>query len=303
MKKILSSLWRKLFYSPYFFTIALRKKASDNIIAVPQFDADFIFPATYKDWCADPILIDFEEKTYLFYEAVKGIKGQIEVVQVFDDGTVSTPTVILEDNCHHSYPFVFHHQQQWYMIPESSESEEVCLYKATAFPEKWEPVKVLMKQKSVDTTVFEYNGSIYLLTYLLCPGSERVQPQAYRLEWDEDALDLLPIAWDHYDALACRGAGQTFLADGALIRPAQLNYSNQYGNAVLYYQISTTQNAYSEVQVGKLMPEQVNVPGIWMDGLHTYAISNKFEAIDIRCREFEAGKILRVLRSRFAPTK
>lgn len=298
MRKQISSIWRKLFYSPYFFTIAIRKKASDNILSSPNFSADFVFPATYKDWCADPILVDYDDKTYLFYEAVKGAKGRLEVVQVYDDCTLSTPTVILEDTCHHSYPFVFCYRQAWYMIPESSGNEEVCIYKATAFPEKWEPVTVLLKQNSVDTTVFENDGSLFLLTYLLHPESEQVHPQAYQLDWNSDTINLCPIDWKDYDSLSCRGAGQIFAADGRLIRPAQLNSDNLYGNAVLFYHINTSQPTYSETLVGKLMPHQVHAPGVWMDGLHTYSVSQKFEAIDIRCREFELCKIFRVLHNK-----
>ena len=295
MNQTIAALWRKLFFSPYFFTIALRRKAGGDILSDPGFAAEYVFPATPHKWAADPILVDHQGETYLFYEAVYGTKGRIEVVKVYEDCTVSEPTVILEDECHYSYPFVFRYQQDWYMIPESSASEEVCLYKAVEFPVKWEKENILLHQKSVDTTVFEQNGNLWLLTFLLCPGTEYVRPQAYRMDWNQGYPVLIPVIWENWDGLKSRGAGPLFLADGNLIRPAQRNEENQYGNGLLFYRVQPGSSSYAEVQTGSLSHEQVQADGIWLDGLHTYTVSEKFEAIDIRCRAFDVWKVLRVL--------
>ena len=295
MKDIVSTVWKKLFYSPYFFTIALRKRTDNDIVSDPKFTADYVIPSTYKNWAADPFLVDHNGKTYLFYEAVINEKGRIEVVEVGDDCTVSESRVVLEDGCHYSYPFIFKHEQTWYMIPESSASEEVRLYKAVDFPTKWEIVKVLLRKKLVDTTVFEQNGSLYLLTYLLCPGSERVQPQAYRMNWDEELPDLQPISWENYNGLECRGAGPVVNIGEKLIRPAQINEDQVYGNGLLFYRIFADGQEYKEENVGSLKSDRIKAKKIWFDGLHTYTRSEKYEAIDIRCRGFEAGKIFRVL--------
>ena len=298
MKNHLSALWRKLFYSPYFFTIALRKRADSSILSDPSFAADYVIPATYRKWAADPILVDHEDKTYLFYEAVHNEKGRIEVVSIDAECRPSEPVVILEDACHYSYPFVFKHQNEWYMIPESSASEEVRLYKATAFPYKWELSTVLLRQKSVDTTVFLHNGTQYLLTYLITAGSECVIPQAYRMDWEGEIPTLELIPWDVYNGLTCRGAGPVFEIDNRGIRPAQINKDQQYGNAVVFYEINVQNSKYQESEIVRLSPESVKAKSFYLDGLHTYTQSAKFEAIDIRCREFEAGKLLRVIKNK-----
>lgn len=297
-KTMLGSLWRKLFFSPYYFTIALRKRTSEDILSRPNFQADYILPATYKKWAADPILVDDGDTTYLFYEAVDNEKGRIEVVRIDDDGTVSSPEIVLEDTYHHSYPFVFQYRQVWYMIPESSAREEVRLYKATDFPTKWVPSAVLLRQKAVDTTVFQRDGALYLLTYLVTPGREAVTPQAFRLNLDDGAPSLQAIPWDNYNELECRGAGPVFDHSGMQIRPAQRNQAQRYGDGLLFYRIDDTACGYRETLAGRLDADQVRAEGVWMDGLHTYTRSNKFEAIDIRCREFEATKFFRALRSK-----
>ncbi len=290
----LTELYNKLFMSSYFFTIAISRNHKDSILKESRFKADFLMPATRKHWVADPILVEDQGNTYLFYEAVIDQKGRIEVVQVKDDCSVSQPRVILEDDCHYSYPFVFKIDACWYMIPESSASKEVRLYRAVEFPYRWEPVKVLLRQASVDTSVFTYGGKTYLQTFLLCPGCEQVIPQIYEFCVSSGEFALEQISWPEFDRLQCRGAGGWFEEEGALYRPAQENKDYEYGNAVLFYRLEGLDREYLEKPAGRLAPEQVEA-AVWHDGLHTYTASEKFRAIDIRIRKFDGTKLWRIL--------
>lgn len=293
-----SKLRLKLFYSTYYFTIALRRRSEDSEMPPSDFVAEHVIPATCKKWVADPVLVDDQDHTYLFYEAVHKEKGRIEVARVNDDCTVSDPVVILEDDCHYSYPFVFRWNREWYMIPESSAAHEVGLYKASDFPLKWEKAAVLLQQASVDTTVFEKDGQLYLLTYLLCTGTERVRPQVYRFFLDGEKPGLQPMRWEEYNELECRGAGPVIARNGSLIRPAQKNEEQSYGNGLLFYQLQINGENYREICIGSLEANQVKADDVWMNGLHTYVRSERFEAIDIRCREFDLWKIPKAICSK-----
>lgn len=292
---MMGAVWRKLFYSTYFFTIALRRRTGENIVSSPAFRAEHVMKACVKNWQADPILVDDGEKTYLFYEAVTDDKGRIEVAQVNPDCTLGEPRVLLSGDCHYSYPFVFRHGGNWYMIPESSADGEVCLYEALDFPFRWEKKQILLRQRSVDTTVFEKDGRMYLLTFLICPGSEAVVPQAYCMDWVEETVSLTRMEWENGDGLKTRGAGPVFTLGGKHYRPAQKNQADSYGNGVIFYEIGDLSDGYRETLVEELEPERITAPGIWLNGLHTYAGSERFEAIDIRCRAFDFWKIPRVL--------
>jgi hypothetical protein len=158
-------------------------------------------------------------------------------------------------------------------------------------------VRVLLHQPSVDTTVFEKDGELFLLTYLLCPGSERVKPQAYQLALGEE-IQVAPIGWDDYDELKCRGAGPVFRAGGKTIRPAQSSEEDRYGNSVLLYKIQSCNQSYTEELKGELPPDRITAQGVWFDGLHTYAVSEHYEAIDIRCRAFDWLKTPRTIWNR-----
>lgn len=295
-----SELWKKCFLSPYFFTIALRRRSNTDIVSEPRFYADYVLPSTCKKWAADPVLIDHEGKSYLFYEAVLKDKGRIEVAEVLPDCTLGPASVILEDDSHYSYPFVFQHGGQWYMIPESSARNEVSLYIADCFPLKWRKDQVLIRGAYVDTTVFEISGTLFLLTFSVCPGCERVIPSAYKLSWNNSEVILTPFDWPEYDSLKSRGAGPVFSQGNNLFRPAQKSKDQEYGDSVLFYRIDDLQSHYIESSVAELTPENVHLSGVYFNGLHTYSCSDEFEAIDIRCREFDFWKIPRTLIKRFS---
>lgn len=284
-----SELFTKLFVSDRYFTIAIRKRPAKSILEKLDFAPEFIVPAHQQNWCADPMLVDDGEKTWLFYEAVLGDHGHIEVAQVLDDCTLGKPVVVLKDECHYSYPFVFRYDNTWYMIPESSASAEIRLYRATAFPEKWEMITVLLREKAVDTTVFEHNGQLYLLTYLPDTATERVTPRAYKLNFREGDASLAALSWAGYDELRVRGAGPVISEGQTLYRPAQISREQRYGDGLVFYRINDTAG-YKEEPVCEMGPEHLELRGYYGDGLHTYCRSTRFEAIDIRCGTVDYAK-------------
>lgn len=287
-------LFAKLFVSGRYFTIGIRPRRDGSILEDRNFAPRFIVPATREKWVADPMLVDADGKTWLFYEAVLGDHGHIEAAEVLDDCTLGKPLVLLKDECHYSYPFVFRHENGWYMIPESSASSQVRLYRAAAFPEKWELVTVLLKERVADTTVFERNGQLYLLTYLPDSATERVTPRAYQLDIHGCAAELTALAWEDYDELRVRGAGPVFSDGKAQYRPAQISREQCYGDGLVFYRIDDP-DGYREKPVCEMGPEHLKLRGCYGDGLHTYCRSQRFEAIDIRCGTVDYLKPIRKL--------
>ena len=292
MKK--RTLFERLFWTPNYFTIAIRKRDAQEapIWARKHFRSDYVMPATRDYWVADPMLAENNGKTYLFYEAAHHDKGRIEVVELYDNGTTSRPAIALEREYHLSYPFVFKHSDEWYMIPESCAICEVQLLKATHFPTDWEYVTTLLKEKAVDTTVQNVNGRLLLLTFLPQIGSERVFPRAFWLDWDSD-IKLTEISWPNYDPLRVRGAGR-MIADGErYVRPAQLNQPMSYGDGVLFSECRYSDAGSAEKEIGRLLAEDLCVSGWKVDGLHTYTATGQFEVVDVRCQLPDPWKILR----------
>ena len=292
---MIKRLYQKAFLGGRYFTIAIRKRNENECIFNSRFFvADYVKPASNVEWYADPILVDDKEKTYLFFEAVSNNKGRIEVAEVLEDGSVSEPTVIISGETHYSYPFVFRMNDDWYMIPESSERGEVCLFKAKDFPFHWKEHQVLLHEKAVDTTLMETNESKYLLSFYLQDGSERVAPHCFRLTEENGAFQLEELSWNDFNPLQVRGAGPIVQHDGNYYRPYQISRENVYGDAVGFAEVRITNSGLDESTVAVVHAEDISIPsGKWFDGLHTYTCSKHFEAVDIRCRDFDLFKLCR----------
>ena len=287
-------LFAKLFVTSRYFTIGIRRRQENSVLEDQTFAPEFVVPAVREKWTADPILVDDGENTWLFYEAVVHDHGHIEVARVREDCTLEEPMVLLQDSCHYSYPFVFSFENDWYMIPESSAASEIRLYRAVRFPEKWEPVTVLLRERAVDTTVFEREGQLYLLTYLPERATERVTPRAFRLNLRTNNPALTPIPWEQFDSLQVRGAGPVFAEGESLFRPAQISREQRYGDGVEFFRIRNA-DGYGEEPVCRMGPEHLRVRGILADGLHTYCRSARFEAVDIRTGDVDFAKPLKKL--------
>ena len=291
----MNSIIRKLFYCNSYFTIGIRRRAETSVLTGSRFQLDYLMPAKAAQWAADPMLAEDQGKTWLFYESVEGQHGHIAVAEVLPDCSLGAPSVLLWDECHYSYPFVFQWGGAWYLIPESSAAREVRLYRADAFPFQWTLQEVLLRERAVDTTVFEQDGQLYLLTFLTDGASERVTPRAFTLNIREAGSELSPILWKEYDSLHVRGAGPLFLEGGKRYRPAQMNREQQYGDAVAFFRVSADGSAYREERIGRLGTPKGLHMGMYVDGAHTYCRSSQFEAVDLRCRDFDLWKLPRRL--------
>ena len=286
---MLKTIIRKLFATNGYFTIAIRSR-EPGLLGNLRFSAAYTVPATCEDWCADPFLVDDGERTYLFFEKIRGMLGRIEVAEVQPDCSLSESTQILGGDSHFSYPFVFRRDGGWYMIPESASLGEVALYAAEDFPTKWKKEAVLLNKGAVDTTVFQWNGGWYLLTFFPSADGEQVTPKAFRM----NGTELEPLTWEQYNPLRVRGAGRPFLCDGALFRPVQVSKKHIYGNRVAFARVEIEGNTYRELPVCSLKPERVSGAHVFFDGLHTYNSSERFEAIDLRCGDLKISKPLQM---------
>jgi len=70
---------------------------------------------------------------------------------------------VLEEPWHLSYPFLIEHDDELWMIPESSGNRDVALYKCVGFPNKWERHATLLSGLELaDATITRHNGMHYL---------------------------------------------------------------------------------------------------------------------------------------------
>ncbi|PWA04854.1 glucosamine inositolphosphorylceramide transferase family protein [Flavobacterium psychrotolerans] len=240
-----------------------------------------LIPPKGTSW-ADPFPVFYDNELWLFAEEIIGKEpGKIVCFHYLnEEKRFSSPQTIIQEPFHMSYPFVFQHEKEWFMIPETGETGNVILYKATSFPYSWEVSKTLVSGKKLfDVTPFEHLGKWY------CFASERSRAttspndllQLYILENGPlGAWKLHPSSPIKMDVRGGRSAGSIFQKDGKTFRPAQLG-APKYGYALQIYEILYLDDlSYKEQLVETILPH-------WSkDNLatHTYNQANGWQFID-----------------------
>jgi hypothetical protein len=261
--------------------IAYRRRQPD----VPPRDlkgCTLFLPPTDRFY-ADPFLFSAPDgRRYLFFEDWRNAHGKalISRVELFPDGTVSSPTVVLERDYHLSYPFVFTSGDEIYLLPETADARRVELYRAVEFPDRWEPDRVLVDGEAMfDATLLERDGKVWMFTNLATPqGTPSYELSVF---WS-DSLDgeWHPHAQNPVvsDVRCARPAGRMIAHGDRLIRPAQ-DGSVRYGYALAFREIlDLTPDSYAEVDAGRITPESIqgNL------GTHHYDADAEFEVFDGR---------------------
>ena len=229
---------------------------------------------------ADPFVVVNNGNHHAFFEEFDYAvgRGVISTTIISPKKQPETPRVVLERPYHLSYPFVFAHAGQLWMIPESSAARKVELYRAEQFPSKWMLEATLLSDISVaDATVFMRDGCWWML------GST-IEHQSS--SWDSlsvfHAPDLCgpwtahirnPVLIDSHSA---RPAGDVFTHGGMLWRPAQ-DCSSGYGSAITLCTIDRLDiETYEQSIVALLKPD----PGWLSRRVHTLNWTAGLEVID-----------------------
>jgi hypothetical protein len=124
-----------------------------------------VVPDDEDHFYADPFPVVHDGRHYIFAEAFdrRAGKASIAVIEAFHDRLPTEPRVVLEAGHHLSYPQVFARDGEFWMIPESSASGEVVLYRAQTFPHVWERHSVLIAGRELsDATLLDHQGWLYL---------------------------------------------------------------------------------------------------------------------------------------------
>ncbi|MDF5706257.1 MAG: hypothetical protein PUP90_00925 [Nostoc sp. S4] len=199
---------------------------------------------------ADPFMVCEDGIWYMFFEVLNSLqnKGVIGLATSNDAYKWSYQQIILDEPFHLSYPYVFKFQNDYYMIPETSQASSIRLYKATNFPIKWSFVKTLLTEKDfVDPSIFQDNN----LWWLLSATSQA--RNTLRLYYSRDLMDTWiehpksPVIKESKNI--ARPAGRVIVFDGKIIRYTQ-DCERVYGHQVKAFQITelTTTN-YQEKEI------------------------------------------------------
>ena len=210
---------------------------------------------------ADPFVLE----GYIFMEHFNGEKG---LIVVFDTVTQSVRTIIDEPH-HMSFPNVFKHEGEYYMVPEEGEIAKVRIWKATNFPYEWEPVHTIIGggMHPGDTELFEWDGKWNLFT---TSGNDHI---LYLLQSDS-LLGSYQYVLEK-EIQNSRPAGKMFIRNGMIFRPVQ-KCENQYGEKVIMKVVEL--NPYAERE----NPKEYSPWVTEMNGYHTFNFDHEFVVVDGR---------------------
>ncbi|MGC9195019.1 MAG: glucosamine inositolphosphorylceramide transferase family protein [Syntrophobacteraceae bacterium] len=200
---------------------------------------------------ADPFVIIHNKTQYLFFEVInrKSGKGDIGLACSYDFGKFTYRQIVLSEPFHLSYPYVFKHTNEYYMVPESGQANSIRLYRAHNFPCEWRfETEILHGNHYCDTSLFYFNNQWWLYTCL--NHDTLLLFYSYRLygPWKEHPKS--PIVKGN--TKIARPGGRVLLSDdGSIIRFTQ-DCATRYGRQVRAYRVSTlTNEAYEEEQLGQ----------------------------------------------------
>jgi hypothetical protein len=227
---------------------------------------------------ADPFLLQRHGQLWLFFEDyLYGEKrGRICCAPVKSDLSIGTARVCLDLPYHLSYPFVFQHEGEVFMIPESAANGTIDLYRAAHFPTSWKREKTLFRATAVDTTPIHHAGRWYFFTTLREPAGNAAFGAVF-------SADHLTSDWIHHpsspiscDVSDARSAGAIEWLDGRLLRPVQ-DCKESYGRRIVIKEIlELTPETYKDRALHSIEPD-------WergLQGTHTYSYAAGVEALD-----------------------
>lgn len=182
------------------------------------------------DWFwADPFLWSAEGRHYLFFEAYPYAlgRGQICRIEVNDRGEpLSEAKTVLAPPYHLSYPFLFEVDGILYMVPEQKTTRRVDVYRATAFPDRFERVTTWFQGvRMVDVTVFfdEDSGLWWLFASEKRNGLRYdeslfayTSPHPFEAQWTPHPMNPLVV-----NRQGARCGGRIFRDSGGWLRPSQ----------------------------------------------------------------------------------
>lgn len=225
---------------------------------------------------ADPFPIEIEGGTWVFYEDYDGIqkKGRIGVAK-WNGKELSENTIVIEEDFHLSYPFIWKENNEYYLIPESGEAGKLNYYKAIEFPFKWKKMGFFFEKEAYDPTILKIED-VYWLFVNQRPHkgtSAFVELYAYY------TTDLFANNWKAHelnpivsDVRSSRPAGRIYEEDGRLFRPAQ-DSGLRYGHRIKVQEILILNpNEYLENTVQIIEPDSSKS----QLGVHTLNFTNQW---------------------------
>jgi hypothetical protein len=233
-------------------------------------------------YAADSFCFESNNSNYIVFEDYdyKTKKGIISLAKLNEDNMPIEVKPVLEKSFHLAYPFVFKHNQNIYLIPETAENDTVELYKWDTENEKFDFQQILINIPGVDTSIVLYKGRWWIFCGLKddLPNEKLHIYYSDELTGEYKAHKLNPVK---VDPAGSRPGGQFIIKNDVLYRPAQHSVA-WYGEKIDWFKVvNLTPTSFNEEFIGDVKPHNM-----WEhnEGLHTFSQTSKIMVIDAKKR-------------------
>ena len=220
---------------------------------------------------ADPFMIRSHNAWYMFFEVLNNhsAHGDIGLAVSKEGKKWKYMKIVLDEDFHLAYPYVFEWQGSFYMIPDTSTRGELRLYKAQNFPVEWKLEKVLLKGTFIDPTVIYYDNIWWLFAESNLNENDRLKlyySDALEGNWVEHSLSPVINGNPHIS----RPGGRMIKTAEGLYRVAQDDFP-RYGMGINIFKIiRLSKNEYQEVPYENNPLLYATGEGWNKDGIHTF---------------------------------
>ena len=193
---------------------------------------------------ADPFMLG----GYMFFEILnKDSKGKIGLATSDNGFDWTYQQIVLSEDFHLSYPYVFEWENAYYMIPETLGANAACLYQADDFPTRWSLKARLIEGSCADPSIVRFRDLWWLFVCSTPYGHDML-----RLYFADELIG----PWREHprsplidrDPGRARPAGRILTLDDRLVRFAQ-DCVPLYGSRVRAFDIlELTPTHYVEVE-------------------------------------------------------
>lgn len=252
--------WQKLSakvgFRPGMFALSVTK---GNPLKFKPVSAEVISPPR-NFYYADPFFWQQGEETWCFFESFDYRTGVGFIsAGLFELNQLLNVRTVLEPGYHLSFPFLFEHEGQLFMMPESCASRRIELWRCIAFPDKWVLHKTALEGTNpADSTLAEIDGQWWLFTNISDDPFGDMSSELHLFRADSPMLGTLephPLNPVVFNSRCARNAGRIWKQDGFFYRPAQDNSHGTYGYGLHLMRIEElTMERYRERSVRHIIP-------------------------------------------------
>ena len=259
-----------------------------------------IIPNAKGHYYADPFVIEHDERAYIFCEdySIKNCKGVIKLFEILNNEILDRGT-ILEESFHLSFPYIFLYENEYFMIPESTENGQLTLYKALSFPFNWMPHSVLPHNlNGADPMIFKHSDHWWL--FINTNDYEKSDfSSALSVYWSKEPING---PWIPHP-------GNPLLGPSNLVRNAGIDVSESPGKRFAQIQDIGLYGAGLRINEIKVLDKEeyreeeiqryYRYRPISKFGFHHMSHSDRFTVFDLKIRKWKITSLSNELRRTF----